>query len=135
MRTFPSYRLLNSTKSIGQKNLNNLKFLLFHIYKPLKAEGFFVQALLFLFPFRTLIFILYPTLLVLLHGVRRAAYNTCGRRDTMRTTAVTQHVPQPPHTAFSKSRVKEIEDFDYIFRNKGWRLKEKNPRKIGDARA
>ena len=88
MRTFPSYRLLNSTKSIGQKNLNNLKFLLFHIYKPLKAEGFFVQALLFLFPFRTLIFILYPTLFVLLHGVRRAAYDANDGRDTMCTAVV-----------------------------------------------
>ena len=88
MRTFPSYRLLNSTKSIGQKNLNRLQFLLFHIYKPLKAGGFFVQALLFLFPFRTLIFILYPTLFVLLHGVRRASYNTNDGRDTMCTAVV-----------------------------------------------
>ena len=86
MRTFPSYRLLNSPKSIGQKNLNNLKFFLFHIYKPLKAGGFFVQTLLFLFPFRTLIFILYSTLFALLHGVRRVAYNTDGGRDTMCTT-------------------------------------------------
>ena len=88
MRTFPSYRLLNSTKSISQKNLNNLKFLLFRIYKTHKQEGFFVQALLFLFPFRTLIFILYPTLFVLLHGVRRASYNAYGGRDTMCTAVV-----------------------------------------------
>ena len=88
MRTFPFHRLLNSPKSTGQKNLNNLKFLLFHIYKPLKAGGFFVQALLFLFPFRTLIFILYPTLFVLLHGVRRASYNTNDGRDTMCTAVV-----------------------------------------------
>ena len=85
MRTFPSYRLLNSPKSIGQKNLNNLQFLLFHIYKPLKAGGFFVQALLFLFSFRTLIFILYPTLFVLLHGVRRASYDADDGRYTMCT--------------------------------------------------
>ena len=85
MRTFPSYRLLNSPKSIRQKNLNRLQFLLFRIYKTHKQEGFFVQALLFLFPFRTLVFILYPTLFVLLHGVRRASYNANGGRDTMCT--------------------------------------------------
>ena len=88
MRTFPFHRLLNSPKSIRQKNLNRLHFLLFRIYKTPKQEGFPVQTLLFLFPFRTLIFILYPTLFVLLYGVRRAAYNTCGGRDTMRTAVV-----------------------------------------------
>ena len=88
MRTFPFHRLLNSPKSIGQKNLNRLQFLLFHIYKPLKAGGFSVQALLFLFPFRTLIFILYPTLFILLHGVRRASYDANDGRDTMCTAVV-----------------------------------------------
>ena len=88
MRTFPFHRLLNSPKSISQKNLNNLQSLLFRIYKTPKQEGFPVQALLFLFPFRTLIFILYPTLFVLLHGVRQTSYNVDDGRNTMCTAVV-----------------------------------------------
>ena len=53
-----------------------------------KYKGAYVQTLLFLFPFRTLIFILYPTLSVLLHGVRQTSYNADNGRDTMCTAVV-----------------------------------------------